>query len=230
MASNIDILFEDNHLLIVNKPAGIPSQSDLTQDVCILDLAKEYIKVNYNKPGNVYASLVHRIDRPVSGTLMLAKTSKAMTRMTAQFRERQIEKEYIAIVDRPVPEPHYHLEDYLLKNRKRNISRVVTPDKKDAKFAELHAQRGPSFAGFTLIKIQPKTGRSHQIRNQLAHVGLPIVGDVKYGGSRHTEKRAICLHSHSLTFAHPTTKEKMTVACLPYQHHWQDYGRLLVNF
>lgn len=228
MASNIDILFEDNHLLIVNKPAGIPSQSDLTQDTCILDVAKDYIKVNYNKPGNVYASLVHRIDRPVSGTLMLAKTSKAMTRMTAQFRDRKIKKEYIAIVDQPVEKASYHLKDYLLKNRKRNISRVVPADFKDAKFAELMATRGPSFGRFTLMKIAPKTGRSHQIRNQLAHIGLPIVGDVKYGGSRHTEKRAICLHSHSLTFAHPTTKEEMTISCLPYQHHWQDYGRLLL--
>lgn len=229
MAANIDILYEDNHLIVINKPAGLPSQSDLTEDACAIDLTKDYIKHKYNKPGNVYTSLVHRIDRPVSGVLMLCKTSKGMTRMTEQFKSRRIKKSYLVIVDRPFEEDKLHLKNYLLKDRRKNVSKVVTQYNDKAKHAEMHVEKLHSFGGFTLLKAMPVTGRSHQIRIQLAHIGFPIVGDVKYGGRRHTERRAICLHSHKLTFHHPISKEEITVQALPYQHHWLDYGQLLAR-
>lgn len=229
MSANIDILYEDNHLLVLNKPAGVPSQGDLTNDPSALDLAKDYIKHKYNKPGNVYAGLAHRIDRPVSGTLLVCKTSKSLSRMMEQFRNRKVRKSYIAIVDNRVSWKQKHLSDYLMKDRKRNIARVVSASTRNAKHAELDAEVGFRFGGFTLLNIFPLTGRSHQIRVQLSNIGLPIVGDVKYGGSKHSEKRAICLHSHKLTVFHPVTGEEMTFSSLPYQHHWLDYGQLLAR-
>ena len=229
MTNNIDILYEDNHLLLINKPSGLPSQGDLTNDACAIDLVKDYIKHVYNKPGNVYAGLVHRLDRPTSGCLMLCKTSKALSRMSEQFKKREIKKSYLAIVDRPVIETSMHLDHYLYKNRKKNHARVVPSSHHEAKHAVLDFELVMTFKGFSLLKIFPLTGRSHQIRVQLAHIGLPIVGDVKYGGRRHVERRAICLHSHSLSFTHPVTKEELSITSLPFQHHWRDYGEMLVR-
>ncbi len=226
---SIDILYEDNHLLIINKPAGLPSQSDLTEDICALDAAKSYIKNKYNKPGNVYASLAHRLDRPVSGVLMICRTSKAMTRMSEQFRSRKVTKTYLAIVNNQVPWTDVYLEDYVVKDRKRNRAKVVASQYPKAKHARMNVYRIHQFGGQTLLKACPITGRSHQIRVQLAHAGYPIIGDVKYGGIRHLEKRAICLHSHALTFQHPIKHHRMTITCLPYQHHWEAYGQLLAR-
>lgn len=229
MAANIDILYEDNHLLIINKPSGLPSQGDLTEDACAIDVAKDYIKHAYNKPGKVFCGLVHRLDRPTSGCLMLCKTSKALSRMSEQFKKREIKKCYLAIVDRPVADDKMRLENHLYKNRKKNHARVVPANHRDAKHALLEFERVMTFRGQSLLKVFPHTGRSHQIRVQLAHIGLPIVGDVKYGGRRHTDKRAICLHSHLLEFTHPVTQEKMVVKSIPYQYHWKAYGEMLMR-
>ncbi len=229
MSAQIDIIYEDNHLIVINKPAGLPSQGDLTEDACAIDLVKDYIKNEYNKPGNVYVGLAHRIDRPVSGTLLLCKTSKALSRMMEQFRTQTIKKCYLAIVADPVENPFMHLEHYLYKDKSRNISRVVDARHRQAKRAEMDVEHVFSFKGHSLLKIFPVTGRSHQIRIQLSHVGLPIIGDVKYGGRRHSERRAICLHSHKISFQHPVTKEAMEITSLPYQHHWLDYGQLLAR-
>ncbi len=229
MPANIDILFEDNHLLLINKPAGIPSQSDLTLDDSALDLAKSYIKKEYKKPGNVFVGLTHRLDRPVSGLLMLCKTSKALARMSQQFKNRTIEKSYLAIVDNIVEKQFYHLENYLIKDRKKNIARVVSKATKNAKHAEMYVEKMSAFGGATLLCIKPVTGRSHQIRVQLSSIGLPIIGDVKYGGNRHVNRRAICLHSHMLSFDHPVKKNRITIHCMPYQHHWNPFGQLLAR-
>ena len=229
MSNTVDIVYEDNHLLIINKPAGMPSQLDLTEDACALDLAKDYIKHQYNKPGNVYAGLAHRIDRPVSGLLLLCKTSKSLSRMMEQFKKRMIKKTYLAVVDGQMSDEFLDLEDHLLKNSARNISKVVGPNIKGAKRAETTVAHVFSFGGHSLVKVYPRTGRSHQIRVQLAHAGLPIVGDVKYGGIRHSEKRAICLHSHELAFDHPVSKQALVIRSLPYQHHWLPYGQLLAR-
>ena len=229
MAANIDILYEDNHLIIINKPAGLPSQGDLTTDACAIDLVKDYIKKEYKKPGNVYAGLVHRIDRPVSGVLMLCKTSKALTRMSEQFKNRSIKKTYLAVTHKPFNHERRHLEHHLIKDRRRNISKVVHPRHKKGKHAELYVESVSKSDEYTLLRVSPITGRSHQIRVQLSAVGYPIVGDVKYRGQKHADRRGICLHSHELTFHHPTTKEEITVRCLPDQSHWRPYEQLLAH-
>jgi 23S rRNA pseudouridine1911/1915/1917 synthase len=215
MAAKIDILYEDNHLLIINKPAGLPSQGDKTEDPSAIDLAAEYIKQEYNKPGNVYVGLAHRIDRPTSGALILCKTSKSLSRMGELFKKREIQKCYLALVQGHTTEQYFHLQDYLYKDKQKNISRVVTSKHKDSKLAELDGEALSYINGRTLLKIYPHTGRSHQIRVQLSNFGLPIVGDVKYGGPRHNDSRAISLHSHSLSFLHPVTKKPLVVESWP---------------
>lgn len=228
MTSNIHILYEDNHLLVVDKPSSIPSQQDLTTDTCILDMAKDYIKTRYNKPGNVFAGLAHRLDRPVSGIVVIGKTSKGLNRMMQFFRQRQVEKCYVAIVNGACTEQHMHLENYLYKDSKRNVSKVVKKHP-DAKLAIMDVECVATIGDHSLLKLYPFTGRSHQIRVQLAHVGLPIVGDVKYGGTRHDNRRAICLHSHKIAFPHPTTGEILKITSLPHEHHWLPFGTLVMR-
>ena len=215
MAANIDILYEDNHLLIINKQAGLPSQGDITSDPCAIDLAIEYVRVTYHKPGNVYMGLAHRIDRPTSGALILCKTSKSLSRMSELFKKRAIKKCYLALVQGHTTEQSLHLENYLFKDKQRNISKIVGNNHHDSKHAVLDLEVVSKIKGRSLLKVFPHTGRSHQIRVQLANIGLPIIGDVKYGGPRFTNPRAICLHSHSLSFIHPVTKNELVVESWP---------------
>ena len=205
------ILFEDNHLLIVNKEPSEIVQGDKTGDVCLLDDVKSYIKETYNKPGNVYAGLVHRIDRPVSGAVIFAKTSKALSRMTLKIKEREFSKTYLAIVKNKPPQEAGELSDYMIKNEAQNKSYIVSSNTKGAKLAQLRYRVIGSSDSYYLLEVELITGRHHQIRAQLAHMGCPIKGDLKYGFPRSNPDASISLHAYKLQFEHPTTKNPIIV-------------------
>ncbi len=216
------ILFEDNHLLIVNKPAGLPSQGDNTGDVHLLDVAKAYIKKQYNKPGDVFCGLIHRIDRPVSGIVVLAKTSKALARMNEIFKEREVQKTYWAVVkNQPNPE-EAKLVHWLWRNTKTNVTRAFEKEGKDTQRAELDYRLLDMTSGFCLLEVKPVTGRTHQIRSQLSSIKCSIKGDVKYGFPEPNADRSIHLHARSLKFVHPTKNEQMNiVAPVPNDAIWK---------
>ncbi len=206
MKKTPEILYEDNHLLVVNKPANMPTQQDSSNDLDLLTWAKDFLKKKYNKPGNVYCGLVHRLDRPVSGIIVLAKTSKAASRLSNQIRLNSMRKKYTAVVEGNVMEATW--QDYLAKNEKTNNSYVTTKDK--GKYSELTILKSePLNSTQSLITIDLKTGRSHQIRVQCASRNHPIVGDQRY--HPHPQKnQQIRLLAHELSFSHPTTKEELT--------------------
>jgi 23S rRNA pseudouridine1911/1915/1917 synthase len=211
----LDILYEDNHCLAVNKPAGLLTQGDATGDRSLVDLAGAYLKEKYQKPGNVYVGLVHRLDRPTSGVVVLARTSKAASRLAAQFREGEVEKVYWAIVEGVCPNDQGEWADTLLKDEQRNVVEVVphgTPGGRDAALSYRVVER----MGRTCrLEIRPVTGRSHQIRVQLASRGLPVVGDRKYGAVStliaSDGKPRVALHARSLSFKHPTRDEVISL-------------------
>lgn len=205
------ILFEDNHLIIVNKLPSEIVQGDKTGDVCLLDDVKSYIKDTYNKPGNVFAGLVHRIDRPVSGAVIFAKTSKALSRMTVKVKERQFSKTYLAIVKNKPPKDADELSHYMVKNESQNKSYIVSSSAKGAKLAQLRYRVIGVSDSYYLLEIELITGRHHQIRAQLAHIGCPIKGDLKYGFPRSNPDASISLHAYRLKFEHPTTKTPIIV-------------------
>ena len=205
------ILYEDNHLLVVNKEPSEIVQGDKTGDVCLLDDVKSYIKETYNKPGNVYAGLVHRIDRPVSGAVIFAKTSKALSRMTIKVKEREFSKTYLAIVKNKPPQDAGELSDYMIKNEAQNKSYIVSSNTKGAKLAQLRYRVIGNSDSFYLLEIELLTGRHHQIRAQLAHIGCPIKGDLKYGFPRSNPDASISLHAYKVKFEHPTTKNPIIV-------------------
>ncbi len=212
---NLKILYEDNHIIVVEKPPNIPSQSDKTEDEDMLTIIKQYLKDKYHKPGNVYLGLVHRLDRPVGGVMIFAKTSKAASRLSEQVRNKTFQKEYLVIVDGKLQKKKDTLENYLLKNEKNNISRVVKEDTKNAKYAKLDYEvlKYNEEIDLSLLKVLLHTGRHHQIRVQLANIGHSICGDQKYG-TRGRGKQ-ICLWAYQLTIEHPITKEKMTFTSIP---------------
>lgn len=211
----LKILYEDNHIIVVEKPPNIPSQGDKTNDENMLDIIKRYIKEKYNKPGNVYVGLVHRLDRPVGGVMVFAKTSKAASRLSEQVRNKIFKKEYLAIVDGKLENKSGTLEDYLLKNEKNNMSKVVPENTKNAKYAKLDYEvlKYDSDINLSVLKVLLHTGRHHQIRVQLANSGHSICGDQKYG-TRGRGKQ-ISLWAYSLTIAHPITKEEMKFEDVP---------------
>ncbi|MDC1221059.1 RluA family pseudouridine synthase [Salibacteraceae bacterium] len=216
------IIFEDNHLLVVNKLAGELVQGDKTEDVTLADLCKEYLKKKYDKPGNVYLGIPHRLDRPVSGLVIYTKTSKALSRMSEIFRSKRIEKRYWAIVEKRPTEPIGTLQHSLLKTEKQNKSYVVPDDRKGAKMAVLHYEQIQSSDKYFLIEVKLDTGRHHQIRVQLSHMGCIIKGDLKYGAKRSNADGSIHLHGRSSSFLHPVTKEKLSlVAPCPSDSLWQ---------
>jgi len=219
------ILFEDNHLLIVNKEPSEIVQGDKTGDVCLLDDVKSYIKETYNKPGNVYAGLVHRIDRPVSGAVIFAKTSKALSRMTLKIKEREFSKTYLAIVKNKPPQEAGELSDYMIKNEVQNKSYIVSSNTKGAKLAQLRYRVIGSSDSYYLLEVELITGRHHQIRAQLAHMGCPIKGDLKYGFPRSNPDASISLHAYKIKFEHPTTKNLIEVtAPKPEDNIWKAFG------
>lgn len=204
----LDVLFEDNHCLAVNKPAGLLTQGDSTGEPNLVDEARAYLKEKYAKPGDAFIGLVHRLDRPTSGVVMLARTSKAAGRISEQFRAGTIEKIYWAIVEGRPPADSADLVDTLFKDEFRNFVSVVPGGTSNGSFARLKYQVLERYATMTLLEVRPHTGRSHQIRVQLASRSLPVMGDHKYGArSRMTATdggHRIALHAHRLTFRHPT--------------------------
>ncbi len=212
------VIFEDNHLLGVYKPAGMLVQGDSSGDISLLDLAKAYIKERYQKPGAVFMGLIHRLDRPVSGVVLLARTSKALERMNAQFRNREVQKTYWAITkERPYP-IEGHLVHYIRKDKSKNRSFAYErPGRRqaDAKKAELDYRLISEINGHCLLELKPGTGRPHQIRVQLAAIGCPIVGDLKYGYRTARPQGNILLHSHSLEFIHPVKKTPVLIQAPP---------------
>lgn len=212
MTVPLRVLYEDNHCLAVEKPAGLLTMGDRTGEPTLVDAARDYLRTKYHKPGNVFVGVVHRLDRPVSGVVLFARTSKSAARLSEQFRVRSIEKTYLALVEGVVSPPRGVLNDRLHKDRSRNVVTVVDDDEEEGQECELSYERLQQRGTFTLVKIMPQTGRSHQIRVQLAARGWPISGDTKYGA---TSRRsgAIALHAASLTFIHPTTRQPITVSC-----------------
>ena len=211
----LEVLFEDNHIIVVKKEPNIPSQADKTEDIDMLTIVKQYIKEKYNKPGNVYLGLVHRLDRPVGGVMVFAKTSKAASRLSDQVREKVFKKKYLAVVDGKLENKTGVLEDYLYKDERNNMSKVVNKDKKNAKFAKLDYEvlSYNEVKDLSLLKINLHTGRHHQIRVQLANSGHSIFGDQKYG--TRGKGKQIALWAYELSILHPITKEKMTFRYLP---------------
>ena len=211
----LKIIEEDNHIIVVEKPVNIPSQQDKTGDTDMLSIIKEYLKETYHKPGNVYVGLVHRLDRPVGGVMVFAKTSKAASRLSEAVRSKKFKKIYLAIVDGRMEEKTGILEDYLWKNQKTNLSKVVSENTKNAKYAKLEYEvlTYQEDINLSVLKIKLHTGRHHQIRVQLASRGHSLYGDQKYG-TRGRGKQ-ICLWAYKLSFEHPTKKQWQTFTCLP---------------
>jgi 23S rRNA pseudouridine1911/1915/1917 synthase len=219
-----DVIYEDNHLLIVNKPSGMLVQPDETGDKALLDYAKEYIKNKYEKTGAVFLEAVHRIDRPVSGLVVLARTSKGLERMNELFRERKVQKIYWAVTRQKPPKKSDKLTHWLLKDEQKNLVTAYDYPHPKAQKAELRYRTLGYLNGYTLLEIELLTGRPHQIRTQLAKIGSPIRGDVKYGYPSPNKDQSINLHSRRLYFEHPIKKEKMVcVALLPNEPFWQEF-------
>lgn len=217
------ILFEDNHLLIINKKPGELSQGDETGDVPLIDSLKEFIKVRDQKPGNVFLGLTHRLDRPTSGILVFAKTGKALTRMNDLFKTREVQKSYWAIVEGKPEKQFERLEHYLKKNSKNNKVTVYTKPTPEAKLAILEYKVLGNLDNYSLLEVDLFTGRSHQIRSQLSFMGHPIRGDLKYGAKRSNPDGSISLHARKISFIHPVKKgELIIVASPPYDKIWQD--------
>ena len=212
---NLKVIYEDNHIIVVEKMPNIPSQSDKTGDTDMLTIVKQYIKEKYNKPGNVYLGLVHRLDRPVGGIMIFAKTSKAAGRLSEQVRDKVFKKKYLSVVDGKLEKRSGTLEDYLYKDERNNMSKVVDKNKKNAKIAKLDYEviTYNEVKNLSLLKINLHTGRHHQIRVQLSNFGHSIFGDQKYGNRG--QGKQIALWAYELTIKHPITQEEMTFKNLP---------------
>jgi 23S rRNA pseudouridine1911/1915/1917 synthase len=216
------VIYEDNHLLVLNKPAGWLVQGDRTGDVTLTDWGKAYLKEKYNKPGAVYLHPAHRIDRPVSGAVLFARTDKALGRVTEMFRDHKVHKTYLALVLKAPKSPQGELKHYLLKDAARNVVTAYPHAHKDAKESITRYEQIKSDGAYPLLKITPLTGRPHQIRVQLAAMGCTIIGDLKYGASAALPDASIGLHCLSMRFVHPVKLEEMTVeAPLPRAVWWR---------
>ena len=218
---NLQVLFEDNHLIVINKRPGDIVQGDKTGDEPLSEIVKEYIKEKYNKPGNVYLGVVHRLDRPTSGIVVFAKTSKALSRLNALFSNRETTKTYWALVKNPPTKSQDTLIHWLKKNPKNNKSTAFNTETKDSKKAILHYKLLKQLDSYYLLEIGLETGRHHQIRVQLASIGCSIKGDLKYGFNRSNPDGSISLHARSLAFVHPVKKEPLkTIANPPKDTLW----------
>lgn len=210
----LTILYEDNHIIVVLKPQNVPTQPDSSGDVCLLDMIKDYIKTTYNKPGNVFVGMVHRLDRPTGGILVFAKTSKAASRLSEQIKTDVMQKNYLAVVQGAPREKRGVLTHYLRKNAKQNMVSVVPQGTKDSKEAKLEYITLQTKDKVSLVKVHLFTGRSHQIRVQLKQLGTPIFGDVKYGAELGA-KRKLALWAYELKLEHPVTKVMHTFRAFP---------------
>ena len=216
----MEIIYEDNHLLVVNKPVNVPVNADSSADSDLQQQLKAYLKEKYDKPGNVYLGLVHRLDRPVGGVMVFARTSKAASRLSESLRKGEFQKTYLAVVEAKAP-PEAHLEDWLVKDGAANTTTVTQPGQ--GKLALLDYRTLQKADGLSLLQVRIGTGRSHQIRVQLSHAGLPIWGDQRY--NRHAIKgQQIALFAHQLSFPHPVTRQILTfTARLPKGRPWSDF-------
>ena len=216
----LEVLYEDNHLIAINKKSGDIVQGDKTGDTPLSDFVKAYIKKKYKKPGEVFLGTIHRLDRPTSGIVLYARTSKALARMNKLFREKQVQKTYWAVVDKPTPNNSGTLENYLQKNQKQNKSYVTKGE--NGKHAILDYNLLKKLDNFYHLEIKPKTGRHHQIRVQLANIGCIIKGDLKYGAKRSNKNASIHLLAQKLEFTHPVKKESITIiAPAPKDSVWE---------
>ena len=209
------VLFEDNQIIVAVKPQNIPSQSDITGDTDMLTLVKNYIKEKYNKPGEAFVGLVHRLDRPTGGVMVFAKTSKAAARLSQQIREGSVNKIYYAVTSKQPKQKSDVLTNYLKKDEKNNIVRIVPQSEKDAKLAQLSYKVLQTEGELALVEVKLHTGRSHQIRVQFAGINCPLYGDNKYGQEKSKQTGNLGLWAGRLEFVHPVTKQKMTFACPP---------------
>jgi len=214
------VVYEDNHLLILDKPIGMLVQGDLTGDSTLTDWATEYIREKYKKTGNVFCHPCHRLDRPVSGLIAFAKTSKALERMNKLFRDGEITKTYLAVVHSTPAEHQATLVHWLEKDEQKNLAKAYAKQKGKSKRAELSYHLIASHGKVSLLKVLPKTGRPHQIRVQMKAVNCPIRGDLKYGYSKPNQDKSIDLHSFKLDFIHPVKKEPISVISKP---KWPDF-------
>lgn len=222
---DLEVLFEDNHIVAINKRSSEIVQGDKTGDVPLVEKVREYIRQKYQKPGNVYCGLIHRIDRPVSGVLLLARTSKGLERMNRQFADNHPEKIYWAIVEEAPIEPEGRLVGYLTRNEKQNKTYVHKTKVEGSKEARLNYKQLMKSDNYTLLEVRLETGRHHQIRAQLSDMGCVIKGDLKYGAKRSNPDGSINLHARFIRFDHPTLKEKIAItAPLPNDSLWQWFG------
>jgi 23S rRNA pseudouridine1911/1915/1917 synthase len=210
-----NVVFEDNHLIIANKPPGLLVQGDKTGDKSLIDLVKEYLKVEYSKKGNVFLGLVNRIDRPTSGIVILAKTSKALSRMNSLIKNREIKKFYWIIISKNFPNNDGALNGWFRKNSKQNKSFVYEKKVTNSKSGSLKYTKIKDFKRYSLFEIDLETGRHHQIRAQFSKLGYPIVGDLKYGAKRSLKDGSIYLHSRRIIFEHPIKKNKIDLIAKP---------------
>ena len=218
----MNVLYEDNHIIIVNKASGEIVQGDKTGDTPLVEIVRAYIKEKYNKPGNVFCGLTHRLDRPVSGVVIFAKTSKALERINNMLQKHEIKKTYWAIVKNTPKQAEGTLVNYLVRNEKQNKSYAYNTEKPNSKRAELNYKVIGKSDNYTLLEVNLITGRHHQIRCQLAAMGCPIKGDLKYGFDRSNPDGSISLHARSVEFTHPVSKELIHVeAPTPVDNMWK---------
>ena len=221
----MEVVYEDNHIIIVNKQSGEIVQGDKTGDRPLSDIVKDYIKEKYQKPGAVFLGVVHRLDRPVSGLVVFARTSKALTRLNKMFAEGEVHKTYWALVKNAPQKTEDTLTHWLVRNEKQNKSYAYATEKPNAKKAILKYRLIGKSDNYSLLEVQLMTGRHHQIRCQLAAMGCPIKGDLKYGAPRSNPDGSISLQSHRVEFIHPVSKERITVeAPLPDDPLWQAFA------
>lgn len=224
MHQGLDILFEDNHLLAVNKPCGLLVQGDATGDRPLVEIAKDYIGERYKKPGAVFLGVVHRLDRPVSGVVVLARTSKSLERMNALFRNKATRKTYWALVRNKPSYESGTLVHWLIKDEERNKTTAYKREHPDGQRSELSYHLLASSGGCHLLEVTPVTGRPHQIRVQLSSIGCSIIGDLKYGDTAPNNDASICLHARQLEFVHPVKKDPVIITAGPPENNlWQGF-------
>lgn len=223
--SHLNVLYEDNHLIAVMKPAGMLVHGDDTGDRTLADKVKAYIKKKYDKPGDVFLGVIHRLDRPVSGVVVFARTSKALTRMNKLIKDREVDKEYLTLVsERPSP-LQAEITHYIEKDKQKNFSHVYDRPKGNAKKATLAYNMISEISGYVMLQIQLYTGRPHQIRVQMKRIGCHIIGDIKYGYELANIDQSICLHCSRMSFVHPVKKEKINIKCKPPRNDFWDLFR-----
>lgn len=228
MLDNITVLYEDNHIIAVNKRPSDIVQGDKTGDTPLSELVKNHLKIKYNKPGNVYVGTVHRIDRPVSGVVLFAKTSKVLPRLNKLFQSKEIQKTYWAVVKNKPEKPAGHLKHYLKKNEAKNMSKAFENESSGGLLSELDYRIIAHSDNFYLLEVKPLTGRHHQIRVQLSKMGCPIKGDIKYGFNRTNKDASIHLHARQIEFIHPVKHEKITVVAPPPKDVvWDAFAKLM---